>query len=813
MPGYSAKGLTSAEANKRLITYGPNIFPEKQHFSVVSIFIHQFTSPLIFVLLGAVVITVILGDLVDAVVIGAAVVINTILGFVQEYKAQNTIAALKKILTPQAKVIRDGKTMTIPAAQLVPGDIVILSAGDHVPADGRVLEAVSLHINESMLTGESVPVEKRRDVDIFMGTVVVAGRGKVEVVATAAQTTIGKMAEKITKTSKEATPLQNEIGRLARGLAILVLLLCGALFLLGLYYGKELVSMLTTSVAIAVSAIPEGLAVSLTVILALGMQRVMKRKALVRRMAAAEVLGAVSTICVDKTGTITQGVMQVVKSDLVDTPLAIRAAVLANNLEDPLETALWDWARAQDHIDPQKMVDESKRLGEVPFDSNKKFMSITTSEGVWAKGAPEVIMGKSAISQKEREVWMKKVAHWGSGGLRVIAFSYNKTFLGLIGIADPVREGIKEAVIHIRNAGVRVTMVTGDYRGTAEAVLGSVGLPITDPEREIMEGSELAAISENELAKRISTIRLFCRVNPDQKYKIVTALQSCGEVVAMTGDGVNDALALKKSDIGIVVAGASDVARETADIILLDSNFRTIVDSIEEGRAIFDNIRKVTLYLLSNAFVEMGIITGAIFLGWPLPLSALQILWINLMDDGLPGIALTVDPASEDLMTRTPRQKNIPIVDNRMSIMILVVSLTTTILSLWIFHWAQGAYSLGFARTMVFTLVAIDSLLYVFSCRHLHRRLRVGEIFHNRWLLASVAVGFILQLFAVYHPWGNRVFGTVPLPWGAWGVILGAGGVVIILIEVVKTCYNPKRHGKSPIYYHHPDVKRREVLA
>ncbi len=777
MPEYSAKGLTSAEANKRFFSYGPNVIPEKQHFSAISIFIHQFASPLIFVLLGAVGVTVFLGDLVDAAVIGVAVFINTILGFVQEYKAETTIAALKKILTPQAKVIRDGETMTIPAAQLVPGDIVILSTGDHVPADGRVVEAVSLFTNEAMITGESLPVEKRRDVDMFMGTVVAAGRGKMEITATGRQTRIGKMAETIEQTKRQATPLQTEIDRLARGLAVIVLIVCGLLFLLGLYYGKELVVMLTTAVAIAVSAIPEGLVVSLTVILALGMQRVMKRQALVRRMVAAETLGSVSTICVDKTGTITQGVMTVVKSDFTDKPVALRAAVLANNLEDPLEIALWDWVRTQNHNDPQKMADDSKRTEEVPFDSTKKYMSVTTSEGVWVKGSPEAVLGMSTLTESQQREWMKKVSEWGSEGLRVIGLGHNTTFLGLLGIADPVREGVAEAVGHVRRAGVAVTMVTGDYRATAEAVLRAIGLELQHPEREIMEGSELAAVSDGELAKRIRDIRLFCRVSPDQKYKIVSALQVAGEVVAMTGDGVNDALSLKKSDIGIVVAGASDVARETADMVLLDSNFKTIVSAIEEGRAIFDNIRKVTLYLLSNAFVEMGIIAGAIIMGWPLPLSALQILWINLVDDGLPGIALTVDPASGDLMRRAPRQKNMPIVDRKMNLIILVVCVVTTILSLGLFAWVRGSNSLGFAQTMVFTLVAIVSLLYVFSFR---------DFVQNRWLLGGVAVGFIMQLFAVYHPWGNVAFGTVPLPWGAWGVIFGASAVIISMIEVTK---------------------------
>lgn len=780
------EGLTREEARRRLAQYGSNILAEKQRFFAPSIFIHQFTNPLIFVLLGATAVTVILGDLVDAAVIGSAVVINTILGFIQEYKAETTIAALKKILTPKARVIREAVTSIIPAGELVPGDLVLLSPGDRVPADGRVIEVASLFINESILTGESMPVEKDNTHIIYMGTVVAAGRGRMVVTQTGEQTMIGRMAHTLTQTKKEDTPLQKEISRLARGLAIVVLVLCGLLFLLGLYYGEELVVMLTTAVAIAVSAIPEGLVVSLTVILAIGMQQVMKRRALVRRMVAAETLGSVSTICVDKTGTITQGVMTVVRHELIDAEVAIRAAVLANNLEDPLEVAIWDWARAQDHIDPQKMVDESKRLGEIPFDSMKKYMSVTTPEGVWVKGAPEVVLGKSDIPEKEREVWMKKVVHWGSEGLRVIALSHNDTFLGLIGIADPVRSEVAQAVAHVQKAGVAVTMVTGDYRATAEAVLRAIGLPITNPEREIMEGSELAAINEGELAKRIRDIRLFCRVSPDQKHKIVSALQEAGEVVAMTGDGVNDALAIKKADIGIVVEAASDVARETADVVLLDSNFKTIVAAIEEGRGIFENIRKVVLYLLSDVFVEIILIGMAIFFGLPIPLTAIQILWINLVDDGFPTLALTIDPKGRDLMAHRPRPKDAPIVDRRMKFLVGSISVSTALLALGVFIFFLNSGSIVYARTMVFTLVAVSTLIYVFSCRMVDRPMRISSLLGNRALIMAVGAGFALQLFAVYHPWGNLAFGTVPLPLASWGVIFGASSIIIGMIEVTK---------------------------
>ncbi len=779
-------GLTTAQATQRRVQYGPNQLPEKSSFSKTSIFFHQFASPLIYILLGAVGLTIYLKDFVDAGVIGVAVLVNTVLGFIQEYKAESSISALKKILTPQAKVIRDGKTMTVTAQTLVPGDLVVLTPGDHVPADGTVIQAVRFFVNESWLTGESVPVGKNTQSDVFMGSVVSSGRGLMEVTKTGTTTAIGKVADTLVQTKKEDTPLQKEIRTLAKRLAVMVLILCVLLFLLGILYGEPFIVMLTTVVAVAVSAIPEGLVVSLTVILATGMQRVMKRNALVRRMIAAETLGSISTICVDKTGTITQGIMSVVKSDLTDADAAVRAAILANNLEDPLEIALWDWSRTRHHADPQSISDASPRISEIPFDSKNKYMSVTTHDGIWVKGAPETILTMSDLPEKDRNAWLAKVTRWGTEGFRVLALLHNNTFLGLIGIADPIRDGVAEAVAHVRKAGVAVTMVTGDYRATGESVMRAIGLPIGDPAREIMEGQELAGVTDEELAARVRSIRLFCRVSPDQKFKIVSALQQAGEVVAMTGDGVNDAIAIQKADIGIVVAGASDVARGSADIVLLDANFKTIVAAIEEGRAIYDNIRKVTLYLLSNTFVEIALIGATILSGLPLPLTAIQVLWINLVDDGVPTLALATDPRSHDLMRRLPRSPSTPIVDGRMSMLIAITSGATASVAFAIFLWAGGQRNLPLSQTVVFTLVSVATLLYVFTCRSVLRPTNLVSALRNRWLVGSVMLGFLMQLFAVYHPWGQRAFGTVPLAWDSWAVILGASALIIGVIEGMK---------------------------
>ncbi|OGG12448.1 hypothetical protein A2875_01840 [Candidatus Gottesmanbacteria bacterium RIFCSPHIGHO2_01_FULL_46_14] len=799
MPGKTAKGLTSAEASIRLAAYGPNTLPEKPPRSVLSILTAQLINPLILVLLGAATVTIVIGKIIDTSVILVAVGINTILGFIQEYKAETAIGALKRLLAPQARVFRDGVLGQIAVASLVPGDVVALSAGDRVAADGVLVEAVNLFINEAILTGESVPVAKRADGEndeyarLLMGTIVASGRATMRVIETGVRTKIGQLAVSLQETPSTATPLQMQLGRLAKILAILVIITCFGVFGLGVLAGRDIITMGTTSVAIAVSAVPEGMVVALTAILALGMSRIAKRKAIVRTLVATETLGSVTTVCVDKTGTITAGVMRVVKTDFVDSAQATLAAVLANNMSDPLEVALWDWA--SEHVDPQKITDEHPRTGEVPFGEVHKFMTVTTKEGVWMKGAPEVVWRKCTLTQKEKNIWEKKVALYASEGLRVLAFAHGLTFLGIIGIADPVREGVSDAVKELTAAGIAVKIVTGDYRGTAEAIAKTIGLPITDPSHQIIEGKELAAMTNQELSGRISDVVLFCRVTPMDKLKIVTVLQGRGDVVAMTGDGVNDAAAIKKADIGVVVSDASDVAKEIADVVLVDSNIRTIAAAVEEGRGIFENIRKVVLYLVSDSFVEILVIVASILLGLPLPLTALQILWINLVADGLPSLALVVDPLRSGLMHMRPRVKGTPIVDQPMGVVIALISISAVIFVIGGFYWALGRSggNLVYAQTLVFTMVAVDSLIYVFSARRMHARLTFASIFHNHWLIVAVAIGVALQLFAVYHPWGNDAFGTMAIGSIEWLVIIGASFSMLGMIEGTKAYFFRRR--------------------
>ncbi len=797
-------GLTSEEAAKRLATHGKNALAPPKRPTGFAIFVSQLKSPMVYILLTAAAVTFILRESLDTAVIMIAVIVNTGLGFLQEYKAERTLWALKQLITPTARVSRDGAISVIPAETLVPDDVVHLSPGDKIPADGMAVEAAHLYINEAILTGESTPVEKLPDKDqnaLSMGTTVVSGRGVMTVTHTGPQTSLGKLAQTIGETPETETPLQHALSSLSRQLGSIVIVLCIAVFLLGILFGENLRSMFVTSVAIAVSAIPEGLVVSLTVILAVGMQRMMRRKALLRKLVAAETLGSVTAICVDKTGTITQGVMRVVESAYADKTETFRAAILANNLEDPMEVALWEWAQAQDSIDPERITGANPRHDEIPFDGVRKYMAVATHNGVYVKGAPEVLLSLSHLSPKVQTEWLGSVKKIAGRGLRTLALGYipgrvkkispqtlNKlTFLGVLGIADPVRTGVKEAIKEAIQAGVTVKIITGDFRDTAAAVMREVGLPITNPRQQIVEGKELSALTDNQLREKIKDVLLFCRVTPAHKLAIVRALQATGEVVAMTGDGVNDAMALKSADIGIVVSGASDIARETADMVLLDSNFRTITAAVEEGRGIFANLRKVILYLLSDVFVEILLIAAAMLVRLPLPLTARQILWINLIDDGLPNLALTIDPTDPEIMRSGPRDKYAPIVSRTMKILIALISVVTAALTFAVYVWAyKTTGDLHFAQTMTFTIVGVSSLMYIFSCRSLERSVFSRALPTNPWLWAAVVIGFALQLFALYHPWAQRIFNTYPLGLAEWIVVASVGILVIGIIETAK---------------------------
>src|SRR3989344_1667115 len=663
------KGLTSAEAKKRLVKFGPNILPERPPPSDLIIFLSQLKSPLVYVLIFAGVVTLIFRQLSDTIIIGIAIIMNTVLGFFQERRAGKALSALKKLINAHAEVVRDGRRRKIDAKEVVPGDTAILSSGMKIPADGKLIYANRLFIDEAVLTGESAAVVKKEEGIVFMGTVVSAGQGAMEVGVTGANTQIGKIALQVQEEPAD-TPLKRQISVFSKQLFILVSILTVFVFIIGLATGQPMIEIFKTAVALAVSAIPEGLIVSLTVVLAIGMQKILKRNGLVRNLTSAETLGGATTICIDKTGTLTQGKMTV--TDVIgDTVELAKQAILANDLDDPLVIAAFEWARG--YI--KDYIQEHPRLDSIPFSSKERFFA---SLNKWKKGeniifvsgAPDSLLLWSEIKESEREKVMQKIEDLTKEGKRVIGFSRkvvpssNKrlskedvkgglNWVGLLSFSDPVRPGVREALSKANEAGIKIIVITGDYANTAEAVLTEIGMSISETEELL--GEDLEKLSVEELAEAVRHIKLFARTTPEQKLKIVEALKKNGEIVAMMVDGVNDAPAINKADIGIVVGDASDVARESADLVLLDSNFATIVGAVEEGRGIFENIRKIILYLLSDAFGEIVTVTFAIIVSLPLPVTAVQILWINLVSDGFPSLALTVDPKRKGIMVDPPR--------------------------------------------------------------------------------------------------------------------------------------------------------------
>lgn len=824
-------GLSSQEAHERYLKFGPNKLPEKKPPSPLLILFDQFKNPLIYVLVAATAVTVFLRDFKDAAVILFAVLINVALGFIQESRAQKALSALKNILTPKALVLRDGEMGEIPAANLVPGDIVILKTGDKIPADGRLLEAVELTVEEAILTGESAPVLKSlsaREKQVYMGTTILTGHGRMEVGGIGLATKIGEIAGLLTETKEVETPLQKNIAGLAQFLAIFVGLLALAVLIFGLLVGKNFAEMFTVSVALAVAAIPEGLVVALTAILAVGMQRILKRKALVRRLLAAETLGSVTVICTDKTGTITEGRFKVVSWEVDNQELAIKLAVLCNNLSDSEEIAIWDFVMTQNHFDPQKIREDHPRISEIPFSSKRKFMAVvnqfifpdleTAKDVLFVKGAPEVVLSMCQISTLQRKEWEEKIHQWGEKGERILGMAYKiiknstlrhrsgrefkmqneieeLTFLGLVGFSDPPRKETMEVLGIARGAGIEIKVLTGDFRATAETVLKKIGMEVK-PE-EILEGEELKHLTPEELRSCVPKIKLFARIDPSEKLRIVQALQENGEVVALVGDGVNDAPALKRAEVGVVVGEASEVAKETSDMVLLDSNLRTLVAAVEEGRGIFDNLRKVITYLLADAFGAVAVVTGILFISFfsgiaiPLPLTAAQILWINLISDGFPNLALTLEPKEKGIMREPPRKPREPIINLQIRTIIIVVSSFSALSALLVFsYFLEVVENLELARSMVFGVLGINTLFYVFSCRSLRYPIFKTNIFGNSYLILAVFIGLIFQVLPFYLPSLRQFLNLTPLGALEWLIILIVSLLVVLNIEAVKWVTN-----------------------
>ena len=891
-------GLSAEEAVRRLAQYGPNELAEAPRPSFLQRLWGQFNSFLVILLIVAAVISAILGDYLESGAILAIVVLNAVLGLIQEGRAEAALEALAKLAAPEAQVIRDGHHLTIPARELVPGDLVVLTAGNYVPADLRLIETVNLRIEEAALTGESVAVEKdanlilRQDASLgdrrntaFMGTIVSYGRGLGVVVSTGMHTQIGLIATMLQRVDQEPTPLQRRLDQLGRVLGIGALVICALVFLEGILSGAAPVEMFLIAVSLAVAAVPEGLPAVVTVTLALGMREMIRRHALIRRLASVETLGSTTVICADKTGTLTQNVMTVTRIwadgltiqvtdeqgdgafrldgqpiNLRDYPAAATAlwvATLANDavmertlnaangyrlVGDPTETALLV-AAAKVGTSREELESAYPRIGEVPFDSSRKRMTtvhrvvapepedISPFYGATAKGW-EVAVSKGAADilldlcthyqtmQGERRELTEEVRArilqanraLSEGALRVLGLAYRVkpegferrepkeierelTFVGLVGMIDPPRPEVKPALGLARRAGIRTVMITGDYPQTARAIAQEIGL--IGPDDRVCSGSELGAMGDVELEREVRTTQVYARVSPEHKMRIVEALQRNGQIVAMTGDGVNDAPALKRADIGVAMGIAgTDVAKEAADMVLTDDNYASIVAAVEQGRIIYANIRKFVYYLLSCNVAEIMVIFLAILANLSSPLTAIQLLWLNLITDGAPALALGIEKGEPDIMDRPPRPPQEPVINRPMwaGIAVQTAAITAAVLGAYLWGLRRFADIPTMAHTMAFVTLSGSELLRAFTARSERRSLFEIGLLSNKYMFYAVAASLVLLLAVVYIPFLQPVFNTTSLGWAQWEIILPLLLVPSVVAELHKWVMRTRTH-------------------
>ena len=838
----SEEGLTTKEAEKRLKKYGKNELEKKKSFSAIKILLKQFKEPLVLILIAAIIISALVHEYIDAGVIGIILVVNAAIGFSQEYKAEKSIALLKKIATYNAKVIRDGEEHIIDAKDLVIGDVIIVEAGDKIPADCRLLSVTELNVNESMLTGESMPIKKSPGVIvkksvlaeqknmIFSGTIATNGKAKAIVIATGMNTELGKIAELVQSVERASTPLQLRLKKLSKKIGIIVLVIAALITFVGIAEGLEWTNILITAISLAVSAIPEGLPAVVTIALAIGVQRMLKKKSLIRDLQSVETLGSVTVICSDKTGTITKNEMTVTdiytnnksikvsgsgyetkgnftlnnkKYSTDNIKMLLRIAASCNNatLEfgDPTEIALLVAAK-------KASIEKEARLDEVPFDSVKKYMITKHKKGYsYIKGAPEKVIKMcdyilingsiKKLTKKGKEKILEENKNMAEKALRVLAMAYkhkDKTiFTGLMGMIDPPREEVKNALKLAKKAGIRVMMITGDNAITAKAIANKVGL-----KGNVSEGKDIDHLTHAELRKLVKKITIFARVDPEHKLKILKALQANDEIVAMTGDGVNDAPALKGANVGISMAiKGTDVARESSEMVLTDDNFASIVAAIKEGRVIYDNIKKFVVYLLTVNFSEIALVLTSMLFGFPLPLLALQILWINLVTDSLPALALGVDKAEKNVMDRKPRKTNETILHGYHWFLVIggCLAFITGLIAFFYgraFDIANGINLWNFsiaskARTMAFTTSIMFEMFFVFTMQSLKEPLHKRGFFENKWLVGAVLISVLLHIIMMYSPLAN-VFSVVTLDILDWLVVIVLSISGLALFELKK---------------------------
>jgi P-type Ca2+ transporter type 2C len=815
---FNKTGLSTVEARKRLAEYGPNSLPEARRGTLLRRFIRQFQSPLIYILLFAVLVDLLIwwyegasGIPYEAAAIAAILILNTALGMYQEGKSEAALARLKEMAAPLAWVRRDGRLLHIPAAELVPGDVVHLEAGDRIPADG-LAQAAGVLIDESILTGESLPIEKNTGDELFSGTLLMRGKAELELTRTGPESTMGKLALMIGSIETGKTPLEARLDTFARQIAKVILALAIAIVVGGLMIEgvDRLGHVLIFAVALAVAAIPEGLPAVLTLTLSLGVERMAKRKAVIRRLSSVETLGSVTVILTDKTGTLTENKMNVRKLVSADRERALRAMVLANDAEresgvgDPLEIALLDFAAAED-VDLISERDGAVRISSVPFDSSYKFMRVTVNEDgspvSYLKGAPEVLLERSTLSESERDRVHAQIEDAAAEGSRMLALGWREgegeseiEFLGFVEIWDPPRPEVPGAIASALSAGIRVIMATGDHPETAKAVAGVIGIP----EGTSLIGSDISGLSKEELQAAVRDAAVFARVTPEQKLKLVEALLANGEIVAMTGDGINDAPALKRADVGIAMGNrGSDVSREVADLVLMDDNFATIVAAIEEGRNIYENIQKFIRFLFSTNFALVLLVVfgvfGSFFLGLVddaggllLPLTAVQLLWINIVADGPPALALGLDH-DPNVMSRPPRDPARPLLDQA-SIRFIVStgSFKALMGGLLLVFMPRFGYSVLATRTGVFLFESIVQLVMAYPSR----KITVAPA-TNITLHIAVFGGILLQLATIAFEPLRALLGLEPLD--AAAIALVGGAIVVTWLAAELFLYFDRR--------------------
>ena len=897
------QGLSAEEARSRLDSCGANELKERPRPGFMALLWDQFNNFLIVILIVAALVSLALGEYVDSIAIILIVILNAVIGVVQESKAEQALEALQKMSAPNAAVIRDGLQTLVPSREVVPGDIVMLEAGNFVPADLRLIESVNLKIEEASLTGESVPVEKNaatvldaaaplgdRTNSAFMGTLISYGRGKGLVTGTGMNTQMGMIAEMLQSFENEQTPLQKKLEHLGKVLGTICLVICALVFIYGLYRDthlveaisgdfmaylraeeKDIINLFMTAVSLAIAAVPEGLPAIVTVCLALGMQQMIKHNALIRKLPAVETLGCATVICSDKTGTLTQNEMTVVRGsagvcnfkvtgegyvpkgefsvdgqsfaaqDNPDVHLLLRGALLCNDamlneggqdkaqaddqtgdqtdsqswriVGDPTEAALIV-AAAKAGLWRDELTERLPRVQEIPFDSDRKRMStihqvdgapdmVATIGGTvvaFVKGAPDVILDLCArriesghvvaLTPEARAAILAQNRDMASSALRVLAVACRPLdavpetptpetverdliFIGLLGMIDPPRQEVVEALKVAHGAGLKCVMVTGDYKDTAEAIARDIGM--LRPDGLVLTGSEIEALSDAELAERAERLQVCCRVSPQHKTRIVEAMKANDHVVAMTGDGVNDAPALKRANIGVAMGiTGTDVAKQTADMVLTDDNFASIVSAIHQGRIIYANIRKFVYFLLACNVGEIFIIFGSMLFGLPIPLRPVQLLWLNLVSDGAPALALGMEKGEPDIMKQPPRSPSEPVIDKTMAIGIGVIGIVDTLAVLGVFVLAMARYpdQLAAAQTMAFITLCTSELLRAFTARsETHSVFSLG-LTSNRWMLWAVIISFLLVLLVVYVPFLQPVFDTVPLGLNDWLLML-----------------------------------------